>query len=896
MSRIYESKPTENTYTAVDRSVRYSPVQATTSDKQLSQYKNAVQQDSATLGRELSRNQQQERLELQNQQAAEKGSLAKSQQSEQYGLAAEQLHSKSSLQQTHLNDKLTLGLEQSFQKAKSTVSAARTQAISGSINSLLSFGGSALSYHEGQLKTQEQESIYDAEMEAAGLGSSFGSSSPVATDAMEASENTALIARAESTALNNATEDMASSSNAIERDEAFTARQQTMWKQLEPVRGAGYAASAGYPAALQEAVANGLIRPGAQGVRDAQEFTRAYAKATGVLNGVPREQQAKFARIASAANQNVVTSVSAQHRKDVQAANKVTWESNVSNIAESAQPGQIGEGFEQVFQETIHGNFGHSGKPSKLATQQALTQYTAELAIDGRTSDINELRDHVYNTATGRTLGQDFDSVLDAAVLKARSTAISNFDLNAKESTQRIKVATLTFRDNPTPENRAAAVAELRAIGSAESLAEANALVSKGMNADPQLAIDIAIQTQAGNPPDQAILKQYLDSGRITPELYKQYAKSDATVKAETKIDTYLKPKSTGYRDAIMGTAKKGDLTPSTAAELQTRHSLFMAELGNMVKMEVAANPRIADDPLELNRLTEKAAKSLLSEPRYTLTRVQGEGFSFAGDLGNPDTRIIALTNPKGMQDFSKIQPEQLFGGSSGLPKSEMNPRKDTFMSLNDLRSDAKAILEGGTASNRTRLIAKNLGISSRALVEAQLGVNGLPSLQYMKRQETTSLSSNGADLNEQTGFQALQAMGVPTKGAAYLAGNISQESAWKGTREWPGVMNPSTGRMDGTNRNGGLVSWASWSNDSARLGRIEAKYGKNISQISEQEQLNYMMEEMEASYPSAYRVFMSPNSRDGDLRRASYEYWGYGHEGARFTYASRILARQATR
>ena len=52
---------------------------------------------------------------------------------------------------------------------------------------------------------------------------------------------------------------------------------------------------------------------------------------------------------------------------------------------------------------------------------------------------------------------------------------------------------------------------------------------------------------------------------------------------------------------------------------------------------------------------------------------------------------------------------------------------------------------------------------------------------------------------------------------------------------------------VDGTNRNGGLISWASWANDSARLGKIERHYGRNISHISEREQLNYMKREMQS-------------------------------------------------
>ena len=132
--------------------------------------------------------------------------------------------------------------------------------------------------------------------------------------------------------------------------------------------------------------------------------------------------------------------------------------------------------------------------------------------------------------------------------------------------------------------------------------------------------------------------------------------------------------------------------------------------------------------------------------------------------------------------------------------------------------------------------------------------------------------------------MQALQVLGVPERGAAYLSGNIQQESSWDGMRSWGQVMG------DGTSRNGGLVSWASWANDPARLGAIENYLGKPIDQATHTEQLAAMMWEMRGQYPDQYRIFMNPNATDTQLRRASKAYWGYGHEGARYDYAQQLL------
>jgi hypothetical protein len=150
-----------------------------------------------------------------------------------------------------------------------------------------------------------------------------------------------------------------------------------------------------------------------------------------------------------------------------------------------------------------------------------------------------------------------------------------------------------------------------------------------------------------------------------------------------------------------------------------------------------------------------------------------------------------------------------------------------------------------------------------------------------------TSVSGQAGNMNK--GAEMLVSAGVPIIGAAYLAGNIQQESSWNGQRDWGQVMG------DGTSRNGGLVSWASWSNDPARLGRIEKHLGKNIKEASDGEQINAMLWEMKTFYPNAYKVFMDSNATDSQLRKASYQYWGYGHEGPRFNYAQKALQHLQT-
>ena len=304
---------------------------------------------------------------------------------------------------------------------------------------------------------------------------------------------------------------------------------------------------------------------------------------------------------------------------------------------------------------------------------------------------------------------------------------------------------------------------------------------------------------------------------------------------------------------------------------------------------EINIAPGRVENKQELARLVNEKSQYLLNQPRYTLEQDAKAGAVFGAGM-DKDRRLLAITNAGGNQDFSQLRTQDLFG--NGFPMSEMNPGRDRFIALSTLERDSLAILQGKAPSERTQKIAQRLGLSTRAFVDQQLRVNGITPLNEMKLSDPvfTKPSVTGTDYDAKTGFQALMDLNVPRKGAAFLAGNIQQESSWDGMRDWGQVYDPSTGQMDGTSRNGGLVSWVSWSNAPARLGRIEAKFGRPIDQITEAEQLTYMLQEMQASYPSAYATFMNPNSTDTQLRRASKNFWGYGHRGRRFEYAQALL------
>jgi len=133
-------------------------------------------------------------------------------------------------------------------------------------------------------------------------------------------------------------------------------------------------------------------------------------------------------------------------------------------------------------------------------------------------------------------------------------------------------------------------------------------------------------------------------------------------------------------------------------------------------------------------------------------------------------------------------------------------------------------------------------------------------------------------------GARALVGMGLPPRSAASLAGTIEQESTWQGQRSWGEVMN------DTSERNYGLLSWAEFQGDRARVARIEGYLGKSIDQATDNEQLGAILREMQEVYPQTYKVMMDSSSTQIEIDQALKDYVGYGHAGNRYRFANQIF------
>jgi hypothetical protein len=771
------------------------------------------------------------------------------------------------------------GLDRGYENLQQISAQAELSKNNATTNAILKFTDFALgvpSALKAKLDVAEQE---DAKKQKQGqaVQAMFGNRQPAA---VERDTQTKVEVQAEGQAIQKVATGLENEGTTTANTVAHQLRDSNPAKALNRLQGNVYQAKAAYPQFLLDAW-NQL--PDEQKPRTGDQMDAWIGATSGVFaeaSGLWKQPDALLSDIAPELLQVRQAFISAklnQVIKEDQTANLKLATNQISLIADDKTL-SVGDKIAKAESILLNGNVGLQGR-SRASNDKLMELLIGEAVVNRDSNFLKELRNQ--EKVPGVKWGDEYDAQLDAAEEDIRKGAIQEWTLKNQENTISMKKSVQFFYDDPTPDNRRKAVESLRALGTEEALKEAERLTENGLGYDPQAKFQLMEMVASGRQPPESLLKSMLDAGTISAAEYKQFAKPAAAKEGEKKLDKFMSSISSGLKSAMKGKAKDGDLTPTVSAELALRHPMLMEELRSQLAAEVAVRPSLAGDPVELGRLAEVKTKALLQRPEYRIELDPKTGYSFQGDL-SVDKRVSRITVAPGVQDFSKFKAEEIFG-TLKFPRSVMDARKDKFLPVPVLKSDIKKVLAGERPSNQTRLLAKNLGLSEQAFIDGQLRVNGLPGLLAL-RQEANPAASGGNIKDAAQGMRTLEQMGFPRRGAAYLSGNIQAESTWHGTRQWGKVAG------DASVRNGGLVSWAAFPGDAARLGAIERHFGKPIAQIPESDQLNYMVSEMKKRNPWAYRVFMNPNASVGDLKRASYQYWGFRDVGSRYDYAERLL------
>lgn len=267
----------------------------------------------------------------------------------------------------------------------------------------------------------------------------------------------------------------------------------------------------------------------------------------------------------------------------------------------------------------------------------------------------------------------------------------------------------------------------------------------------------------------------------------------------------------------------------------------------------------------QLNDILEQKRNS---DPRkQELTPQQQQRFNDLAD--GKGKRPFASAYPTGVvgpQDFTRRQ--------SSIYKDDFNPLRGDKVFTRDVVEDYQEQFKDGVISKHLQRTADDLGMTPLSLLQQQAASYGLPTIRPSDKPTSNVRSStSSAPLNSVQGATRLMELGFPVRGASWLAGNIQTESSWSGQRSWD----------DGGAMAGGLASWRG-----SRLENLEATYGRPVSQITTEEQLQFLVKELK-SYPEANRIFRNPYATDRQLMRASKQFWVYGIRGDRYNYAQQI-------
>jgi hypothetical protein len=792
--------------------------------------------------------------------------------------------------------------------AQHGIAQAKAKADASMINGILSLSQTAL---KGAQMIQDQQKVAEAEklkqqqedMMLASLGLDGGEIT-VTDGEFEAETDARTQVNAEASGINSVAAEYDANGDVMSRDVAHQLRQSAAYKSLQGIDGNVYSARGAHSLYLQEALKSLPDTAKPKTAAEAQNMIRRlnaqFLRQTGVAGN--RALVAKVLAPTMLQNtQNMVSQIVAGGIKFDQQENLSQVNSEIGRVMNSGASAE--EVWRQAADRYAYGNVGFSGH-SRQSNDAAFKEVVNRAVAAGDVNFLEQLR----GTPKGPglpTLGQEYGYEIDNAVRKARERAIGDYNLGRNESAMASRQILDDYYANPTVENRIRAHEELMSQGTPEAAAQAAKLSAGGLRYDPIAAADFEKRIVTGqNPPSNDELQTALQQGLINDSEYKKLAKDPAQLEREKKVRTATTDARSKLDQMIIGNVAKNsqlhqvntsDLNGSERAELGARQIRFRHEVNGAVNRVLKTNPDIANDPLALNDLVFEEAQKLLAKPEYQMTGDVKNGWGFAAE----PTSTVAQNNPKfyvssqGRNDYRRYNATQVIN-QAGVSPASINPSEDLIMSKDQLAVDVKAILDGKEPGVRLRQWAKTLGVSPKALLDAQLEQYKLPTLDGFRQQSQPLTEGAGGVIrdipNEAAGFKHLKSMGFPAPGAAYIASAISHESTWHGLREWGEVAG------DGTSRNGGLISWAAWANDSARLGRIERHFGMNIAQIPESKQLEYMQLEMKRSYPQQYRVFMDPNASAADLRWAVKRYWGFDprYTGNRWVDAERLLRRNS--
>ena len=923
MSRIYQGGSAESRYRQTDLSQGYRPQRAKSNEKATREWRESIIQNGQTKLRDLQRDIDAQNLQSQLARGVEKAGLKVQQDRASAELEMQQRYDTDRLKQEHSYQQALMDQESLLQRSEAQVANANLSALRTTVNGLISFAGAGLDFIAEQEKIKEQKA-----KEAAAINAAF----PVLDDPNAGANNvdatqqgiaTSQADIATEDAIQNATDDP-STQNSLRQESTAPQiaqdqqRRSNVYEALNDFSGfySGWVndPSITYKRADGSTFTAATARDRADLLQIDAAARNAFAKAVGLAD-LPRAQVASV--LAPAVLNTSNSWVTTNNSKLIEANQAEALNAAIVDVEAGLA---AGDNLNETFSRGVAAVFGSGAAGrDKGKANEAVLDAMLDWAIDNGRADVIDKLAGVhkrYNPdgtpVKGTKLGRQYRDKFHNARKDVVDREIE--DSNRIERANKIRV-----RDLENDRDIALANASSPEEETKINVQFEQALIQNGSPLAMDRLRDHRVNGNNYSEWNHIELKERIDNGEvITNEEFRQQVSERRITMEEAKTLGYDPASDMSRGEAALDAAEEfsseaksiaeGLLVEAGGATAKNNPDKFRLDMDTTGKSIVNDAAEAMVD--QLTRWIQRNPGATNTEMREQLHRIKDNvGLSavkydvntgFGGYTFGVNGRGATTT----AQDFviRRQGPNGVYTVVSGQSPAQLRDRaneiaisRDQILTVDEMRLGVSAVLSGGAIPKIIRDKAEALGTTADVLIENQAkayGYDGSASVPDVPQGVGAIRGEGPQDLRQ--GKRYLQShLGVPHKGAAYLAANIQQESGWNGRRSWGAVYNPTTGQYDGTSRNGGLVSWASWSDNPARLGKIESYLGKDISQATHAEQLSAMMWEMKTYYPDQYRIFMNPNSTDRQLRRASYGYWGYGHEGVnRFgSYLNTALA-----
>lgn len=632
---------------------------------------------------------------------------------------------------------------------------------------------------------------------------------------------------------------------------------------------------------------------------------RQFVQQNGLTGGDVRSLRDQFLPVA----RNALVQLQSQLLPQIQTANQDA-RIEVANEAISTQI-QTGEYDVNSVWQQLATDYWNSGKfgGNRAKANEAALKALIQMAINQGDQDLLEaLRDtpkfiHENGTA-GPKLGSNptYDALIQQGIREIKNNDWRDHTDTQREQSLAIERAQAEHQQalieaNGDPEKIREAnqtlIDQTQEIGGPKAREIYQTITRQGLNYNPLVYGELIDQTANGEPPSADDVQELIDRGVITPQEGKAIIEAAGLTPEKARDVTkphhpVIKRTVTGIIKSVLngvGIDPNGEVMGAAApmaADIEARMQMQLAQF-----MEENPNASSSQINQEIARLTQEYTAQL-KEMKLDYKDGQVIGYNYTDPT--PAT-VTTHTNPHTGQEarvLTGLDTRQLEALQTDDNKdNDLDAYNDRLLNSEEFETAVIAIANGDEASipPRVKKMAEMLEMSVKNLVYAQgigQGMDVEALIESATRPEEVDEAVPTSSNPQQEARRAMTymqtALGVPKRGAAYLTGNIMQESSWNGQRD-PWVLD------DGAGTNKGLVSW-----NRDRITRIEQWSGKPIEEMTNREQMKAMLWEMKTYYKDAYRIFMNPRSTDAQLRRASMQYWGYGDEGRRFEFAQDYL------